>query len=155
MLRVQRLGQRAESTTPAIRPDGSHFEYRGHNPAADAFVEYVNAALSPRDSDHARLSWRDARGEQLAGVLTSSLSWATIASIAVELALAAQEVGEADLGLLAVQVAVEVEQVGLEQRRLGVLVERRAAAEVDRTRVLGPSARSYHPAYTPSAGMQT
>ena len=22
----------------AIRPDGSHFEYRGHNPAADAFV---------------------------------------------------------------------------------------------------------------------
>ena len=30
----------------AIRPDGSHFEYRGHNPAADAFVEYVNAALA-------------------------------------------------------------------------------------------------------------
>ena len=23
-----------------IRPDGSHFEYRGHNPAADAFIEH-------------------------------------------------------------------------------------------------------------------
>ena len=31
---------------PDIRPDGSHFEYRGHNPAADAFVDYVNAALA-------------------------------------------------------------------------------------------------------------
>ena len=30
----------------AVRPDGSHFEYRGHNPAADAFVDYVNAALA-------------------------------------------------------------------------------------------------------------
>ena len=30
----------------AIRPDGSHYEYRGHNPAADAFVGMVNAALS-------------------------------------------------------------------------------------------------------------
>ena len=29
----------------AIRPDGSHYEHRGHNPAADAFVDYVNAAL--------------------------------------------------------------------------------------------------------------
>ena len=29
-----------------IRPDGSHYEYRRHNPAADAFVEYVNAALA-------------------------------------------------------------------------------------------------------------
>ena len=47
----------------------------------------------------------------------------------VELALAAQEVGEANLDVLAVQVAVEVEEVGLEQRRLGVLVERWATAE--------------------------
>jgi hypothetical protein len=29
----------------AVRPDGSHFEYRGHNPAADEFVRSVNAAL--------------------------------------------------------------------------------------------------------------
>ena len=29
----------------AIRPDGSHYEHRGNNPAADAFVYYVNAAL--------------------------------------------------------------------------------------------------------------
>ncbi len=29
----------------AIRPDGSHYEHRGHNPAADAFVDYINAAL--------------------------------------------------------------------------------------------------------------
>ena len=35
---------------------------------------------------------------------------------AVELALAAQEVGEANLDLLAVEVVVEVEQVRLEQR---------------------------------------
>ena len=28
-----------------IRPDGSHYEYRGHNPAADSFVEQLNAAL--------------------------------------------------------------------------------------------------------------
>ena len=54
---------------------------------------------------------------------------------AVELALAAQEVLEADLGLLAVEVAVEVEQVRLEQRVVGVLVERRPPAEVDRARV--------------------
>ena len=29
----------------AIRPDGSHYEHRYPNPAADAFVDYVNAAL--------------------------------------------------------------------------------------------------------------
>jgi peptidoglycan/LPS O-acetylase OafA/YrhL len=29
----------------AIRPDGAHYEHRGHNPAADAFIRYVNAAL--------------------------------------------------------------------------------------------------------------
>ena len=54
---------------------------------------------------------------------------------AVELALAAQEVLEADLGLLAVQLAVEVEQVRLEQRVVGVLVERRPPPEVDGARV--------------------
>ena len=54
---------------------------------------------------------------------------------AVELALAAQEVGEAHFGALAVDVAVEVEQVGLEQRVVGVLVERRPPAEVERARV--------------------
>jgi len=53
----------------------------------------------------------------------------------VELALAAQEVRELDPGVLAVEVAVEVEQVRLEQRVVGVLVERRAATEIDRTRV--------------------
>src|SRR5687767_1551270 len=51
---------------------------------------------------------------------------------ALELALTAQEVGELHLRLLAVEVAVEVEEVSLEQRRVGVGVEGRAAAEVDR-----------------------
>ena len=74
---------------------------------------------------------------------------------AVELALAAQEVDEPHLGPLAVEVAVEVEQVGLEQRVVGVLVERRPPAEVDRrTGARAPSGRSYQPAYTPSAGRQ-
>ena len=36
---------------------------------------------------------------------------------------------------LAVEVTVEVEQVGLEQRVIGMLVERRSASEVDRTQV--------------------
>ena len=49
----------------------------------------------------------------------------------VELALGAQEVDELDAGRLAVQVGVEVEQVGLEQRVVGVLVERGAPAKVD------------------------
>jgi peptidoglycan/LPS O-acetylase OafA/YrhL len=30
---------------PALRPDGSHYEYRVHNQAADAFVELINDAL--------------------------------------------------------------------------------------------------------------
>ncbi len=34
---------------PVVRPDGSHYEYRGHNPAADAFVAYVNAASADRE----------------------------------------------------------------------------------------------------------
>ena len=57
---------------------------------------------------------------------------------AVELALAAQEVLEADLGLFAVQLALEVEQVRLEQRAVGVLVERRPPPEVDGARVDRP-----------------
>ena len=57
---------------------------------------------------------------------------------AIELALRPQEIDEPHLGRLAVQVAVEVEQVRLEQRMIGVLVERRAAAEVDGARVHGP-----------------
>jgi hypothetical protein len=32
----------------AIRPDGSHYEHRGRNPAADAFVRSINAALAER-----------------------------------------------------------------------------------------------------------
>jgi hypothetical protein len=32
----------------ALRPDGSHFDHRNHNPAADAFVEQVNSALGQR-----------------------------------------------------------------------------------------------------------
>ena len=81
---------------------------------------------------------------------------------AVELALAAQEVGEAHLGLLAVEVVVEVEEVGLEQRVLGVLVERRAPPEVDRARVRRrrraartSRRRRRRPACTPSSGTWT
>ena len=65
----------------------------------------------------------------------SCLSCVTKRVDALELALAAQEVAEAHLGALAVEVAVEVEQVGLEQRVVGMLVERRATPEVDRARV--------------------
>jgi hypothetical protein len=50
---------------------------------------------------------------------------------ALELALAAQEGLEPDPRGLAVEVVVEVEQVGLEQRVVGVLVERRPPPEVD------------------------
>ena len=55
---------------------------------------------------------------------------------AVELALAdAGSWLKRTRAALAVEVAVEVEQVGLEQRVVGVLVERRPAAEVDGARV--------------------
>ena len=30
----------------SLRPDGSHYEYKGHNEAADAFIEIVNATLA-------------------------------------------------------------------------------------------------------------
>jgi hypothetical protein len=30
---------------PALRPDGSHYEFKAHNPAADAFIELVNETL--------------------------------------------------------------------------------------------------------------
>ena len=76
-----------------------------------------------------------ARPSTRAGVLDVVLQLADQRIDAVELALAAQEVGEAHLGPLAVEVAVEVEQVRLEQRVVGVLVERRPPAEVDRARV--------------------
>jgi hypothetical protein len=31
---------------PALRPDGSHYEFKMHNPAADAFIEIVNDTLA-------------------------------------------------------------------------------------------------------------
>ena len=31
---------------PAIRPDGSHYEFKGHNPAADVFIEMINDVLA-------------------------------------------------------------------------------------------------------------
>jgi hypothetical protein len=93
---------------------------------------------------------------------SSSRAWATSCLQlrdervdAVELALAAEEVGEPHLRPLAVEVALEVDQVGLEQRAVGVLVEGGAPAEVDRARVHVAVGRSYHPAYTPSAGRHT
>src|SRR5687767_11273702 len=49
----------------------------------------------------------------------------------LEALLTAEAPHEADPGPLAVQVAVEVEQVGLEQRRVSVRVEGRAPAEAD------------------------
>ena len=30
----------------SIRPDGSHYEFEDPNPAADAFIEAINAALA-------------------------------------------------------------------------------------------------------------
>ena len=30
---------------PALRPDGSHYEFKAHNPAADAFIELLNDTL--------------------------------------------------------------------------------------------------------------
>jgi hypothetical protein len=54
---------------------------------------------------------------------------------AVKLALASQELMEANLRPLAIEIALKVEQVGLEQRVIGVLVERRTPAQVDRARV--------------------
>ena len=124
----------------AIRPDGSHYEYRGHNPAADAFVDYLNAALSTASVSATTTSagvYADTEREQLASVRDVEFELGDDRLDAVELALAAEEVGEAHLDVLAVEVVVEVEEVRFEQRRLGVLVERRAPAEVDRTRVLG------------------
>lgn len=37
------VNQRVDDSS--IRPDGSHYEYREHNEAADAFIEHVNVAL--------------------------------------------------------------------------------------------------------------
>ena len=33
---------------PALRPDGSHYEFEAHNPAADAFIELLNDTLGDR-----------------------------------------------------------------------------------------------------------
>ena len=70
---------------------------------------------------------------------------------AVELAFAAQEVGEANLGSLAVDVAFEVEQVSFEQRVISMLVERRTPAEVERARV-NIAVRSFVPAGVHAVG---
>jgi hypothetical protein len=70
---------------------------------------------------------------------------------AVELALTAEELGEADLGGLAVEILVEVEEMRLEQRVIGVFVERRAPPEVDRTGV-GLARRALAPAGVDTVG---
>ena len=67
---------------------------------------------------------------------TSRPICSTRASTRVEALLAAEPLDEPDLGRLAVEVAVEVEEMGLEQRHLGVHVEGRAAPERDRGRPL-------------------
>ena len=65
----------------------------------------------------------------------------------VELQLAAQPLDEPHPAVLVVEVAVEVEEVGLEQRGIGLLVERRAAGRARwRPGRPTPSARSYQPA---------
>src|SRR3954447_7440547 len=71
----------------------------------------------------------------------------------VELDLAPQPAGEADPHVLAVEVAVEVEQVGLEQRRVGLLVEGRAPAQRDRRLVLLPVG-PHEPAGVDAVGRQ-
>lgn len=38
------VNERADD--PAIRPDGSHYEFKEHNPAADAFIEMINDVLA-------------------------------------------------------------------------------------------------------------
>jgi hypothetical protein len=35
----------ARRDDPALRPDGSHYEFKAHNPAADAFIELLNETL--------------------------------------------------------------------------------------------------------------
>ena len=99
-----------------------------------------DSSRNPRRSrpDAASSLLRARLGEQLAGVFDVVAELGADRVDAVELALAAQEVLEADLGLLAVEVALEVEQVRLEQRVVGVLVERRPAPEVDGARVDRP-----------------
>jgi len=37
------VNERVDDAT--LRPDGSHYEYEGHNEAADAFIELINATL--------------------------------------------------------------------------------------------------------------
>ena len=68
----------------------------------------------------------------------SCLSWAMRASMPSNLRSLRRKRLEAHAGRLAVEVAREVEQVGLEQRVVGVLVERRPPAQVDGARVDRP-----------------
>ena len=56
----------------------------------------------------------------------------------VETALAAQEVSERHPAKLAVEIPVEIDQVGFEQGMLSVEVERRAPPDVYRTGVARP-----------------
>ena len=104
---------------------------------ADLVDEPVRRRRQRSSGPAAVTAWRYELVTQasVAGVLDVVLELGDERVDAGELALAAQEVGEPDLGPLAVEVAVEVEQVRLEQRVVGVLVERRPAPEVDRARV--------------------
>ena len=70
-----------------------------------------------------------------AGVIDVVLQLRTDGIDAIELPLTPQEVRELNARLLAVEIASEVDEVCLEQRDIGVLVERRTATEVHRTRV--------------------
>src|SRR3954468_18658621 len=98
--------------------------------------EWSTRARARKRAQRADVSSRTKRSdaEGVAGVLDVVLQLGDERVDAVELALAAQEVREADLRPLAVQVALEVEQVGFEQRVVGVLVEGGTAAEVDGAR---------------------
>ena len=57
---------------------------------------------------------------------------------AVEAALAAEEFREGDRARLPVEVAVEINQVGLQQRNRGVEVKRRPSPDVQRAGVARP-----------------
>jgi hypothetical protein len=64
---------------PSIRPDGSHYEWRVHNDAADAFITIVNDILA---RDRGGVDQEDASAASRSrACCTSIVSWATIASI--------------------------------------------------------------------------
>ena len=85
-----------------------------------------------------------AASQQPGGLLDVALELLGEGVDALELLLAAQAAHEPDPGRLVVEVAAEADQVGLDQRPLGVLVEGRALADVDRRRVARrrPAART-------------